>query len=195
MTAISHCFGNNDLGQASPGSYSGPYEIAAGDNITCVIEAAANNAVRCWGHTFPIALDEIIALTVGPEVVCGTSNDPTTGSTIECFGGGVNGGAALTNTQPGIDIGVNSRQACIIDSQGKIGSCWGDTTAQNWPAPTDSLDRVRGDVLECTVEPYDGSSWGPTVSTSTIVANAPPVTTNARIVISLIPPKRQCPPP
>jgi hypothetical protein len=44
------CWGYNDYGQTSvPPSLENPFEVAAGGDFTCAIDATG---VRCWGRSF-----------------------------------------------------------------------------------------------------------------------------------------------
>lgn len=153
------CWGDNRAGQTRVPLLSAPVVVAAGGDVTCVIERDGD--VRCWGDRthgqldVPLLLGRATQVAVGDAHVCAL-----TASGVRCWGDNAQGqlnAPALTGVR---SIGAGARHSCALTDAGV--RCWGDDAQgqSTVPALSSVSALAVGGSHNCVIAQGTVQCWG-----------------------------------
>jgi len=133
------CWGNDDLGQATP--LSGPFvQIASGDDFSCGLQDSGT--VECWGDNehgqTEAPSDAFQMIAAGGFHACGIGLD----GGVSCWGKDTKGQASPPEARF-ISMGLGFSHGCGITDEGAL-LCWGDDDFEQCRPPSGSFLLVDG---------------------------------------------------
>ena len=158
------CWGDNELGSASPGDLSQKYKsLSLGESVGCALNV--KNELSCWGFDAPKFSAEdkkqrYTEVSTGYDHVCAIRANS---KSVDCWvGSGRPLGVLTPPAGPFETISSGNGKTCGVRRNGEI-QCWGDAGFVGIPVPSGKFTDVSlGTLHACAVQSGDGRvlCWG-----------------------------------
>ena len=166
------CWGNNELGQATPPTQGKFKSLSLGEGVGCAL--TIGNRLVCWGQVESLPADNLaanryLAVSAGDGHACAIRAGK---QSVDCWGDNSHGQA----TPPaGRFSAISSRGSisCGIRNNGAL-ACWGDSAFLAYPRPTGKFKDVSvGTLNGCAIRSENNEivCWG----NESYEENKPPV--------------------